>query len=64
MGEIMKIVSWNCKCAFREKCPKVAKYDADIYVISEAEILKNMQMILSAQIIQKELTYNLEKEIR
>lgn len=42
MGEIMKIVSWNCKGAFREKCPKVAKYDADIYVISEVEILKNM----------------------
>jgi len=33
----MKIVSWNCRGAFRDKYPKVAKYDADIYVISEAE---------------------------
>lgn len=33
----MKIVSWNCRGAFRDKYTKVAKYDADIYVISEAE---------------------------
>lgn len=33
----MKIVSWNCRGGFREKYEKVSKFDADIYVISEAE---------------------------
>lgn len=33
----MKIVSWNCNRAFRNKYKKVLKYDADVYVISEAE---------------------------
>lgn len=33
----MKIVSWNCRGAFRKKYEKVTKYNADIYVIPEAE---------------------------
>lgn len=33
----MKIVSWNCRGAFRDKFKKVSNFDADIYVISEAE---------------------------
>lgn len=33
----MKIISWNCNRAFRNKYKKVLKYNADIYIISEAE---------------------------
>ena len=33
----MKILSWNCNRGFRDKYEKILKYDADIYVISEAE---------------------------
>lgn len=37
MGEIMKIVSWNCGMAFyaNKKYKKIRELDADIYVILE-----------------------------
>ena len=34
---IMKIISWNCRGAFRKKFDIIEKYDADIYVIQECE---------------------------
>ena len=33
----MKIISWNCNRAFRNKFSIIQKYDADIYVIQECE---------------------------
>ena len=33
----MKIVSWNCAGAFREKYTSIIEEDADIYVIPECE---------------------------
>ena len=33
----MKIVSWNCAGAFREKYTSIIEEDADIYVICECE---------------------------
>ena len=33
----MKVLCWNCHQAFRDKYKEVLKFNADIYVISEAE---------------------------
>ena len=33
----MKIISWNCRGKFREKCQHIQKENADIYIIQECE---------------------------
>jgi len=33
----MKIVSWNCQGAYREKSEKIAEYKPDIAIIQECE---------------------------
>lgn len=33
----MKIISWNCRGAFRKKFSLIQKYDADVYIIQECE---------------------------
>lgn len=43
----MKIISWNCNRKFRKKYKKILKYEADIYVILEAERPENIKMILN-----------------
>ncbi|CAI9405513.1 endonuclease/exonuclease/phosphatase family protein [Nocardioides sp. T2.26MG-1] len=37
MGEPLRVVSWNCAGAFREKIGRALALDADVYVIQEAE---------------------------
>ncbi len=34
---VLKILFWNCNCAFRKKRNIVQQYDADIYIIAECE---------------------------
>ena len=34
---LMKILSWNCNCRFRDKYHLLDKYNADILIIQECE---------------------------
>ena len=37
IGEIMKIITWNCNGKFSEKFPNILEENADIYMIQECK---------------------------
>lgn len=41
----MRIISWNCNMAFRNKARALMKYDADMYVIQESEELSKLNIV-------------------